>query len=425
MLVNFLKRWGTGSALSVIDQGLLSICNFAINIHLSRILIPKEYGIFAIIFSIYLLLLNFNQSLILEPLSIVGMTRYKEKLSIYFEKVLGLQFILSFAVSIIFFIVSLLLFFFNSELFYPILSLIITGPFICAFFLLRRFCYLLFKPQIALIGTFCYTLILTGCYSWLYTSDNISIFNVFIVFGLSSFIAAIILSWSVFKVREKNKSTVNVKIIVYKHWRLGKWLLGSSLVGWISSSIYYPLVAVFSGLEATAALKAIDNLLLPMQQVITALSLVIIPKVANQFNGSNIYLREVAIKLTGFFSGFVILYLLTIYLFKDIFIRFLYGADSTYLQFLWLLPLIGSILIARAVADLGIGVSLRIIERFDILFKTSVANSLVTVTFGIFLIWKYGILGAGVGIAVGSILQVLIAYFYFQKLFGLKKKLAC
>lgn len=419
--VKAIKKWGSGSALSIMDQGILSLCSFAINIHLSRILVPKQYGLFAIVFSIYLLLLNLNQALVLEPLSIVGMTRYKDNLISYFKKIGVIQIGISIGLSLLMLIAAAVFYFAGNELYYSLVALIIAGPFISMFFLARRFCYLLFTPGIAFAGTVIYVSSLSLIYSWLFRTNQVSTFNVFLLFGGTSLVSAIVILIIIQKkFPALLKSVVSSKIVVYKHWNLGKWLLGSSAVGWLSSSIYFPMVASLSGLEATAAFKAIDNLLLPMQQVITALSLIIIPKVAAHANRDRLFLRNVSIKLTIVFTFLVIIYLLVLYLAKNELVHFLYGSNTVYIYYLWLLPLVGLSLIVRAVADLGIGVSLRIVERFDVLFKSSVVNSIFTVTIGFLLVWKYGILGAGIAMAIGATLQIVVSSFYFSKIFGLR-----
>lgn len=416
-----IKRWGSGSVLSIMDQGILSLCNFAINIHLSRILVPKQYGLFAIVFSIYLLLLSLNQALVLEPLSIVGMTRYKNNLIRYFRKISVIQFAISLGLSLLMLIVAVVFYFTGNELYYSLIALIIAGPFISMFFLARRFCYLLFTPRIAFAGTMIYVSLLLPIYWWLFKTGQVSTFHVFLLFGGTSLASSIVI---IVIIKKKFpsllKSVVSSKIVAYKHWNLGKWLLGSAAVGWLSSSIYFPMVASLSGLEATAALKAMDNLLLPMQQVITALSLIIIPKVAAHANRDRLFLRNVSIKLTVIFTSLVTIYLLVLYLSENQLVHFLYGSNTIYIYYLWLLPFVGLSLIVRAVADLGIGVSLRIVERFDVLFKSSVVNSIFSVTVGFLLVWKYGIFGAGIATAIGAALQLVVSSFYFSKIFGLR-----
>lgn len=413
------KRWGSKSALSILDQGILSLVNFVINIHLSRVLSPQQYGLFAIVFSVYLLILSFNQALILEPLNIVGMTRYKNNQINYFKKIALIQFLASVLVSGLLLIGIAVLWHLNNQLYFPLLSLAIAGPFICSLFLVRRFCYLLYEPGIAFIGTLCYAVIVVVLYYLLLINGKISVFNIFLLFGIASVTSSIILAVILNRLfPHALKNTVGSKTVAYKHWKLGKWLLGSSMIGWLSSSIYFPLVGIFSGLEATAAYKAIDNLLLPMQQVITALSLLIIPRIAGKNIKDTAYLKGISLKLSIYFTAAVLIYLVSIFLFRDKVIHLLYGPDSIYIEYAWLFPLVGLSLIARSVSDIGIGVSLRIAQRFDVLFKSTVANTLFMLTFGFLLIWQYGILGAGLGVAIGAITQLIISFLYFKKVFN-------
>jgi O-antigen/teichoic acid export membrane protein len=55
---------------TLIDQGIVSIGTFAVNIMLARLLLPVDYGTFAVIFGILLLLQVFNTTLIFYPLTI-------------------------------------------------------------------------------------------------------------------------------------------------------------------------------------------------------------------------------------------------------------------------------------------------------------------------------------------------------------------
>jgi O-antigen/teichoic acid export membrane protein len=412
-----LKEWGAGSAISITDQGLLSLSNFAINIHLSRILAPDQYGLFAIIFSVYLLILSFVQALILEPLNIVGMTRYKKGLMTYFIKVAIIQFVISLALSLVVALVASIFLYTHNDLALPLFALVVASPFMSLFFLLRRFCYLLSRPLLALIGTVVYiTLLITGYYCLVANSD-VNTAKVMFLFGLVSCVCSIVIAVILYhKIARTSDHLVSSKVVLFKHWKLGKWVLGGTIVGWLSTSIYFPLVASFSGLEAAAAFKAVDNLLLPMQQVVTALSLIIVPRLAANFNKGFSFLRMAAIRLSIFFSIAVLVYLLVLFLGRNTIVHMLYGSSNNYIEYTWLIPLMGSTLLARAIVDIGIGSSLRVLERFDVLFKSLIINSGFSLTLGIYLVWRFGILGAGLSITMASMLQILTTIYYFQNM---------
>ncbi len=55
---------------TMVDQGLVSVGNFLLNVLLARNLPPEEYGTFALIFGAFLGLQLFNASLLSYPLSI-------------------------------------------------------------------------------------------------------------------------------------------------------------------------------------------------------------------------------------------------------------------------------------------------------------------------------------------------------------------
>src|ERR1700682_3834964 len=60
------------SLWSLADQGSVSLGNFLTNILLARTLAPADYGIFALVYGLVLLLNSFHACAILYPLSIRG-----------------------------------------------------------------------------------------------------------------------------------------------------------------------------------------------------------------------------------------------------------------------------------------------------------------------------------------------------------------
>jgi len=49
-----------------------------------------------------------------------------------------------------------------------------------------------------------------------------------------------------------------------KHWTYGKWALGSSIVGWIPTYLYFSIVSIFAGIAHAGELRALMNLAGPV-----------------------------------------------------------------------------------------------------------------------------------------------------------------
>ena len=77
--------------------------------------------------------------------------------------------------------------------------------------------------------------------------------------------------------RKRTADDLTVRTVTADHWRYGKWAVASAVVAWFPDNIYYAVLPAFSGLGATAALRALINLINPVLHVLYALSAVLIP----------------------------------------------------------------------------------------------------------------------------------------------------
>ena len=67
-------------------------------------------------------------------------------------------------------------------------------------------------------------------------------------------------------------SRVVLTSLFSKHWIYGKWVVGSSFVHWAGTAGYVPLIGSLVGFSEAGALRAIQNLILPLQQILAGLA---------------------------------------------------------------------------------------------------------------------------------------------------------
>src|SRR5438445_11830963 len=73
-----IVMWAKKGTLAIIDQGLISGSNFLIAVLLARWLPPEQYGAFALAFECFVLLYDVYNGLIIEPMSVLGSSTYKD-----------------------------------------------------------------------------------------------------------------------------------------------------------------------------------------------------------------------------------------------------------------------------------------------------------------------------------------------------------
>jgi len=80
--------------------------------------------------------------------------------------------------------------------------------------------------------------------------------------------------------RKAIAKVLSVREVGKQHWHYGRWAFASALFIWVPWNGFYSVVAHFSGLAGSGALKALLNLAMPMTQTYTAFSLLFISQAA-------------------------------------------------------------------------------------------------------------------------------------------------
>jgi O-antigen/teichoic acid export membrane protein len=396
---------------------LTSSATFGLHILLARWLSPSQYGAFVVGFSIYLFVSSFHNSLILEPMSVVGPSRKQDKLREYISAVVwmhaGLSLVLAFLMATAAWVTAG----HSAAVAVSLAGVAISTPWMLLFWLVRRACYLDTRPSLAFEGSAFYAVLLLGGLAVAARFGAVSIISAFVLLALCSVIASVALAGRL----GLRPSTVfslalapRVVEAVREHWAYARWCLGSTLVYTLASSIYLPLVSYLSGLETAAAWRAIDNLLLPMSQVLTALGVLLLPWAARSAMAGMVRLQRVAAWISLVASVVTAAYVLAVLLIGSPLIRLVYHSEF-YARFTCMIPFLGAAVLLRAISDTGIGVAVRAAGRPDIVFWGTLAAATSTMTAGIWLVAQYGPLGAAAGWTISSAAHCAVILVLFRK----------
>ena len=408
-----LRRVGKVT-FSVLDQGLTSGANFIVTIYLGRWLAEKEYGAYGIALTIFLFIMGFCSSLILEPMNIFGPTHFRDQLSVYKTKLLGLQVKYMLMVSGGILLFFLILFWVNVEkvIAISVLGLGLALPLISFYWFARRVCYLELNPKLAVIGSFIYALLLLGGSYIFYKSGIISVLTTFLLMGFAGLVAGLVISWrtgiSINKIFE-DEGSPKTQEILRKHWTYGKWMLGATTAYGLGSLAFPMIIGLFLGLNEVGAYRAMQNLFSPLQQVLTALSLLLLPWISRQrIDGGKNFIRRVILGVGGFFLLISIVYILPLNYFGKQIISF-YKRDF-YQEFLWVIPFFSINSMIMAVTAIY-GVVIRSLERSDIILRAKFWSVLSVLTLGILFSSLYKLWGTMIVLIISVVIEgiVLIA----------------
>ena len=418
-----IRLWGMKSALSLIDQALTSGAGFGMNVLLARWLPADQYGAFAVAFTGYLFLTGFHNVLLLEPLSVFGPARHAQNLTGYFHAQIQVHGVLVWPLAGFSLAAAAVLSRFAPGGF---LAAAVAGggialPFLLFLWLARRFCYVLQRPGLAVMGSGFYLLFSISGLVALRAFGELTACNAFLSNGLGSFIGAcLILFFLNGAAKQQAKSQPGFwKRVLAEDWQYGRWLVGSAILYAISTYGQTFFVAAFLGLTAAGVLRAMQIPSLLMTQVITAIGLLVLPSFSYDFGEGGVQrLRRKAMLVSAAVGLVAIGYFLLLLVGHARIEYLLYGGK--YSAEAWLIPLLALIPCVNGISA-GYSMALRASQQphFDLLSNAFAAPVAVVSTI-LFTRW-WGLAGAALSMVVSFGVLNFVTVVAFRRTLGRRK----
>ena len=402
--------WGSRGFWAVTDQALFALSNFALNILLARWLVPEDYGAFAVAYTLFLLLGTIHTGILTEPMQVFGPGKHKDRFGHYLYVLIRGHMAFGLMSSLLFAIAALTLWLFtDSPLTSAIGGLAFALPFILFQWLLRRACYVLMTLELAArAGLFYMALMLVGLFG-LYYFDTVASASALLVMGIASLISGLWLLKRLHTQDIPEDSEGLQRIAMEDHWRYGRWAMATGALSWVPGNVVFLLLPVWHGLETTAILRALNNLIMPALQINAALGMLLLPALVQARRFGCIRMMQVIRKATILFTTGAFLYWIMIGFFAEPTMTFLYGSryseHASILWFVGLLPVISAL-------GMSAGVFLRAIERPDWVFRSYALTTTLSLTLGVALIWILGLIGAIIAMMLMAMISGIILWTY-------------
>jgi O-antigen/teichoic acid export membrane protein len=401
------RVWSLPVTFSILDQGLVSGGHFALSVLLARWVSPAEYGVFAVTFSLFLLLSGFHVALILEPMNVLGAVRPAEAIGRYLGSLMHAHVLLTIPLSMAVAIAALVLWSRNATLAGSLFGLAAALPFLLLHWLLRQACYLRTRPDLAARGSLVYVSTLAACLGMVAHRPTVlsPLMAAFPSLALASLAASGFL-WRPVGMTLWGEAFSNREVLA-SHWSYGRWIVAASLAHNAGNALYLPLVAAILGLASSGTLKALLNLGLPLQQLLTALSLLALPWVSRQAAArGQAHSRRASVSLVVVFVGTAVAYGAILVGFGGRLLGLLYGPGS-YSALggsVFLVALAG---VAAAAAQ-ALGLAMRALGRPEVILWSKLAVAAFLLAGGTVLVEKSGLQGALLGIVLGNACETVV-----------------
>ncbi len=395
------------------DQGFFAGASFLINIMLARWLSLGEYGFFAVIYAIFILLARIHSAILIEPMSIFGRGKYAENLSEYLGLVIYWHCGIFGGLALLLLLIAGLLWWAGLSVFANgALCIAVITPFVLLMWLVRQAFYVKRQIHLAATGGALYLVLsLLGIHG-LYTSGFLSPTTAIIVMGLAGLLVSV---WSIILLRPLlfSGKKLTPGLVINDCWGYGKWAVGGGLLIWFTNNIYFIVLPWTAGFEEGGAFRALLNLLLPFQHMVLAISGILLPLMAGKFWKTGIKDVHKLLKIsTLIVIPLGLLYSLLVIVYSKPLIRVLYaGKYDDYAGDIWLgalLPVLWGVLILSVT-------SLRAMNLPRRVFWGLVFFSITVTVVAIPLTMRFNIAGAFIGWSISLAVATCSMTWHYQK----------
>jgi O-antigen/teichoic acid export membrane protein len=389
-------------AYSMADQAFAVGGGFLVNIVLARTQTKEEYGLFALCYSVFAFLLGLYHAAILEPYTIYGAGRYRERFSEYLRLIARSNAILCLLLSGVLLLACLGLWrIVTPASLRALAGLALTAGVLFTGHLLRRVFYLQHQPALAAKCSFVSFLTVAGLLGLTVRIHWLNSFSVFLILALGWVAAGAgfggRLRWGA-----PEQTFLEIEPNYWReHWNYAKWVLATAFVFQFTTQGYFWLVGGILSLKEVGDLKAMYLLVAPVDQIFIAMSYLFIPALAARYaakktaNLLHLWKRYAlaTVGVTGLFA-------VSIWVLGKPVMHVLYAGNydglAPYLFVLVLLPLlmgIGNTMNNALIAS----------ERPKLVFFAYVCSAAVTFLSGVPLVIHFGLWGAVYGMLLSGV----------------------
>lgn len=398
-----LATWTTRGFWAIADQALFATSNLIINVLLARWLSPREYGAFVTGYVVLLLVGVAHGGLLIEPMMVFGPSRYANRFAQYLSVLLRFHVAFSAVAMATLLLVSAAQYAWGApELARTFVGLAFAAPFIFLSWLVRRACYVERRPAVAALGGAIYLVVSGAGATLLYSVGLLTSMAAQLLMGAAACISAIVILRQVAHSWRSQTSRSETARLWHEHFNFFRWSGSSGLLYFAQGLIFYLLLPLFGGLEASAALRAMTNFVMPILQSDSALIVLVTPELARARRNPH-DLSRIARWAMRLFALEGALCWLLVAVFRHDLVRFTYG--DRYIAYADLLLVLGALpLVASRVNVLG--ALLRVQQQIRQVFVASMAAALVSLAIGLATMARFGAFGAVVAMIAADLVRI-------------------
>ena len=269
---------------SLTDQALAVGGIFLGNVALARTQTKEEYGAFALSYSVFTFLSGVHNAAILEPYTVYGSGRYRERFSAYLRLMTRGHALLGLLLSGIVLLACLLLWrIAPHRASRAFVGLGLTVGVLLSGLFLRRTFYVRRQPALAARSSLVFFVTVALALWVAMRAHRLDSFSIFLILALGWIVAGARYAGKLLSSRTQEAFLQGEAGYWGLHWNYSRWVLITALVFQLTTQGYYWLVAAFLSVKDVGELRAMYNLIAPADQVFIAMCYLVLPAMSAHY----------------------------------------------------------------------------------------------------------------------------------------------
>lgn len=392
---------------ATLEQALATLPNLFLSLAFARWLTPEGYGSFAVVFSIYMLIMGLQTALVVEPMLIFEPRRpelFRERLS-------------AFAMQHLLVCVLLAIPLVAAGLLAPrdgvrrgLLVLGVGLPAILGFHTFRRMAWVLEDSATTVASSAVFAAVCLGGLGLAAAGFARTPWAPFAIIAVAS-LAACIAPLTRYELR--GGKLADARRLLSDYWPYAKWALGTAVVFWMANTSLPALLAARAGLSEAGVLRGAENFLLPLGQLSTVGAIVLLPWWSRQFGGRGTSLLRSAQMRSAMLVASLTAFLGSAAYSLVAVAAARYLAPRLYEPYLAercvpVLTLLATTAVIRAVIDFGVRLPLRSQARGVAVFLSTLAGAIGAWACGYYWMASRGAQGAAEAALASVLIQTAV-----------------
>ncbi len=393
-------------AFSIADQALSVGGMFLVNIALARTQTKEAYGIFTLSYTVLTFLTGLHNAAILETFTVYGSGRYLDRYEQYVGLLWRVNAALAVGLTAALFLASRALAASAPQLVSgAFLGVSLTcGVLLTASFVRRTF-YLQRRPDLAARFSLIFFLVCIFLLWMFVRAGRLDGFYAFVIVACAWIVAGVFL-FSALPSMSRGRAFRSMESGYWsEHWKYSRWVFVTALVFQLTTQGYYWLAAVFLSVKEVANLRAMYNVVTPVDQIFVATAMLMLPIMSSRYSSRRLEGLLAIWKRYAFFSIVVTgSFAIIVRICGRSILHLFYGNrfDDT-------AALIGIFALFPVVMCIGntINAALKAMEKPNVVFWAYAASGTATLAIGLPLLIHFGLRGAVFGIITSALVYTL------------------